>query len=175
MGGVRSPYLHKFTRDIWTFCGKINLYIHASYISSRENKIADAKFIRLHSDTEWELTDEAFESKVNNFGNPEIDLFATRPNTKFHKYVSWHRDPGAFVVNAFTLNWNNLDFYAFPPFSVAAKTLRKTSLTAQGIIVAPYWSTQAWFPLFIKLLLPGPVIPEPTDKVLTSVPNRTTT
>lgn len=176
MGGVRFLHLHKLTRDIWAFCEKRNIYIYASYISSRDNEIADAESRRLHPDTEWELSNRAFESIVNNFGNPEIDLFATRLNTKCHKYVSWHRDPGACAVNAFTLNWNNLKFYAFPPFSIVAKTLRKIITDrSQGIIVAPYWPTQAWFPMFNKLVLSGPIILEPTDKVLTSVPNTTTT
>ncbi|CAH2217789.1 jg25269 [Pararge aegeria aegeria] len=176
MGGIRFPHLNILTKDIWRFCEKRNIYIYASYIRSQDNQIADAESRRLHPDTEWELSDSAFKRIVSTFGNPEIDLFATRLNSKCHNYISWHRDPGACAVNAFTLNWNNLKFYAFPPFSVIAKTLRKVITDqAQGIIVAPYWCTQAWFPLFNKLLISDPIIFEPTETPLISVSNSTAT
>ena len=54
---------------------------------------------------------------------PEINLFASHVNTQFQKYVSYQPDPNAFAVNAFTLNWGELKFYAFPRFSLIAHVL----------------------------------------------------
>lgn len=175
MGGVRFPHLNKLTKDIWQFCESRNIFIYASYISSQDNDIADAESRRSHPDTEWQLSKQAYSHIVDTFGSPKVDLFATRLNTKCPIYVSWRKDPGAFAVNAFTINWHNLSFYAFPPVAVIAKVLRKIiSDRAQGILVAPYWPTQAWFPLYNKLLISDLIIFEPTDKILSSVSNSVT-
>ena len=42
----------------------------------------------------------------------EIDLFASRINTQFPKCVSFKPDPTAFAIDAFTLDWSRLMFYA---------------------------------------------------------------
>ncbi|KAL4718583.1 hypothetical protein ACJJTC_018224 [Scirpophaga incertulas] len=73
---------------------------------------------RVHPDIEWELADYAFQDIVTKFGYPEIDLFASRINNKCKRYVSWHIDPDAYAINAFTIPWSGYFFYAFPPFSM---------------------------------------------------------
>lgn len=51
-----------------------------------------------------------------------------------------------------SLSWKDLKFYAFPPFSMILKTIQKIiSDKAEGIVVIPYWPTQAWFPLFNRI------------------------
>ena len=48
---------------------------------------------------------------------PEIDLFLSRINTQFPKYLPFKPDPSAFAIDLFTLDWSSLMFYAFPPLS----------------------------------------------------------
>lgn len=48
-----------------------------------------------------------FQDIIHLWGYPEIDLFASRINIKCDRYCSWHRDPEAFRVDAFTLEWTN--------------------------------------------------------------------
>lgn len=60
------------------------------------------------------------------------------------------RDPDAYKVDAFTLNWSTLNFYAFPPFSVVSRMLQKIiDDKAEGIVVVPFWISQPWYP-FLK-------------------------
>ena len=47
-------------------------------------------------------------SLFDQFGKPEIDLFASCLNTKCFKYASKKPDPDAYQVNAFSLCWLNL-------------------------------------------------------------------
>ncbi|PZC70555.1 hypothetical protein B5X24_HaOG215645 [Helicoverpa armigera] len=156
MGGIRFPNLNKIARELWQWCEQRNIYVFASYISSENNEIADAESRATHPDVEWELANRAFSKIIHKFGSPSIDLFASRINRKCDLYVSWKKDPDAYAVNAFTLNWRNLNFYAFPPFSVILKSLRKIITDeAEGIVVVPYWPTQPWFPLFENLHLHG--------------------
>lgn len=154
MGGIQYPHLTQVTKEIWQWCEARDIFIYASYIKSADNEIADAESRRIHADIEWELADDAFQIIVEKFGRPQVDLFASRVNAKCACYVSWHRDPDALVVNAFTIKWTTIKFYAFPPFTIILKTLRKIiSDKASGIMVVPKWPTQPWFPLFQRLLV----------------------
>ncbi|EFA12667.2 hypothetical protein TcasGA2_TC010690 [Tribolium castaneum] len=128
---------------------------------------------RLKSETEWQLSDFAYSDIIKRFGYPEIDLFANRHNAKCEKFVAWLRDPGALAIDAFTVSWEDYYFYAFPPFSVVLRTLRKIiSDRPCGILVVPNWPIQPWFPLFISLLTNKPFYCKPSKYLLTSPDRR---
>ena len=42
--------------------------------------------------------------------------------------MSYRPDPNAIAINAFSLDWANLKFYAFPPFSVVSSVLSKMEM-----------------------------------------------
>lgn len=169
MGGVQYPNLNSLSRNIWQWCEKRNLFIHASYISSKDNLDADTESRQLRFETEWELNDSYFNNIVANFGVPEIDLFASRINTKCTKFISWRKDPDAFGVDAFTIEWKKLKFYAFPPFSIISQVLQKIiNEQAQGIVVVPYWPAQPWYPIYTSLLIRTPIFFKPSINLLLS-------
>lgn len=168
-GGIQFPELNAIAKDIWRWCEMRKIWVFAEYISSKDNVEADAGSRITNLDTEWELSDFAIDKIVSNFGIPEIDLFATRCNTKTKKYCSWQRDPEAWTINAFTLNWNNIFWYAFPPFALLPRILKKIQdEKTRGIIVAPLWNSQSWFPTFESLLEGNPIIFNPSKNLLIS-------
>ncbi|XP_034944884.1 uncharacterized protein [Chelonus insularis] len=122
MGGVRYSGLHRLACELWNWCEVRKLWVYASYIPSEENVEADRSSRIDNSDAEWELADYAFEKIVKRFGKLEIDLFASRINTKCETYCSWKRDPVAYAFDAFTISWSDWIFYAFPPFAVTASS-----------------------------------------------------
>lgn len=169
MGGVQFPHLTQVTKMLWQWCEVRQIHVFASYIRSCDNVVADAESRRNHPDIEWELSGDAFQNIVQNFGKPDIDIFASRLNRKCNKYISWYRDPDAYCINAFTISWSNFYFYAFPPFSVILKTIRKIiNDKATGILVVPQWPTQAWYPLFQQLLTSQPIILKPSKNLILS-------
>ncbi|XP_066590898.1 uncharacterized protein [Prorops nasuta] len=154
MGGVQYPKLNQISREIWQFCEKRDIWIFASYIASKENEEADAASRTNHIDIEWELADWAFRKVCKEFGEIDIDLFASRENKKCNRYISWKLDSGAYCVDAFTVSWKEFKFYAFPPFSLLLRTLQKIkSEQAQGIVIAPFWPSQTWYPLWNDMLV----------------------
>jgi hypothetical protein len=168
-GGVQFTHLNDIARDIWVWCEQRQLFIYAAYIKSKENVEADEESRRLNIDTEWSLSARAFNKILRRFGQAHIDLFATRLNAKCCKYVSWKRDPDAYNIDAFTLDWNNYFFYAFPPFSLILKSLRKiVNDKATGVMVVPYWPSQAWYPLFMSLSQGDPLYLKPDFDLLVS-------
>lgn len=172
MGGVQFPHLTEITRSIWEWCESKKIFIFASYVRSGDNT-ADGESRRNHPDIEWELADSAYNKLTVAFGQPEIDLFACRINRKCTRYVSWHKDPDAYAINAFTLDWSRFFFYSFPPISVVLKTLRKIILDkATGIVIVPLWETQPWFPVFLRLLVSDIITFSPCENVLISHSSR---
>lgn len=169
MGGVQFPHLNKLAREIWQWCEKQNIFLFASYINTHDNVEADEESRRINIDTEWELCDWAFQKIIHRLGVPEIDLFASRTNTKCSQYISWKPDPDALAVDSFTVTWYSKFFYAFPPFSMILKCLRKIlDDKAFGILVFPYWPGQPWFPLLKSMLRSEIIIFEPNTNLLRS-------
>ncbi|KYN21158.1 hypothetical protein ALC57_06474 [Trachymyrmex cornetzi] len=168
-GSIQFPHLSAIAREIWQWCEVRNIFIFASYISSLENSIADAESRISDPDTEWSLSNEAFIKLSNIFGPFDLDLFASLINNKCETYVSWFPDPGSIAIDAFTLSWKGVNFYAFPPFILLPRVLRKiVEDKATGTVVIPWWPSQAWFPLFCRLLLSKPLVLSPNRSLLSS-------
>lgn len=169
MGSIQHLELAKLTRDIWKWCENKNLWILATYISSANNFIADKESRQISPETEWSLSQDAFKLIVNKYGKPKVDLFASHINKKCDKYVSWHKDPGSYAVDAFTVNWKGLSFYAFPPFNLILRTLQKIIQDkAEGIVVVPLWKSQPWYPLFSRLKVGSELVLNPHSNLLSS-------
>ncbi|XP_057337594.1 uncharacterized protein LOC130675769 [Microplitis mediator] len=174
-GSVQYPKLSNLAQEIWDWCEHRKIWIFASYISSKENFHADAASRITNIDTEWELANEVFDSVVKKFGPFTIDLFATYENRKVKKFCSRFPNPESFKVDAFTISWKNERVYAFPPFALITAVIKKfITDKAEGVIVAPDWPTQPWYPLLNSLLREPPIVFKPNKHLLLS-PCRTKT
>ena len=125
-------------------------FIYKNHLSAA-HKVSRSNYV----DPEWML-----QSKVLNLAlkhlcfKPEIDLFATNINTQFGKYAAFRPDPRAMYIDAFSIDWSDLKFYAFPPISVIPRVLSKVEQdNADGIIVVP-----VWYPVMLKMLILTPIL-----------------
>jgi hypothetical protein len=115
------------------------------------NFIADEASRRLIDENDYSLDLCTYKSIVTRFGTPEIDLFASHRTAKCKNFYSWFPDPESSGVDAFSFKWNSY-FYAFPPFNLIPRVLKKVAEDyARGIIVVPDWKNQAWFPCLMKM------------------------
>lgn len=173
MGGVQYKDLSQLAKEIWKWCEERDIWIFASYIGSKDNIVADSESRTLKPNTEFELSKEGFDKIVDNFGLPEIDLFASRSNAKCTKYIAWMLDPFAVAVDAFTVSWNHEFFYAFPPFSIILKTLQKIKQEgSRGIVIVPNWPSQPWYPIFQSLLISETILLEANSYVISPFSDR---
>ena len=54
-------------------------------------------------------------------------------------------------IDAVSIDWSNLNFYAFHPISVMPRVLSKVEQdSTEVIIVVPFWPTQVWYPVMPK-------------------------
>ena len=168
MGGTRSIDSYEIAKELWQWCFERKIWVFAEYIASKVNPADEGSRLQ-NIDTEWELAQFAYDRIVKKFGKPDIDLFASRVNKKCNKYCSWERDPEAWVINALTINWKNFFWYAFPPFSLILKILRKVKEErSRGIIVVPHWTGKPWYPMFKELLISEVISFAPSDNNLLS-------
>ena len=154
MGGTRSLTCIKVAREIWLLCIPKNIWLSATHIPGIKNEAADRLSRKFSDSTEWQRNPFVFKQLIQLWKKPEIDLFASRNNYQFTPFVPWHADPEALAIDAFCLSWKNKFVYLFPPFSMLSKVLQKLQEDqAQGILVAPLWKTQTWFPKMLHMLI----------------------
>ena len=106
MGGTRSILCNDMAREIWLWCKEKQIWLSVSHIPGADDVLAD-KASRVFDDTtEWKLEATIYEKITERWGQPDIDMFASRLNYQTLPYVLWGPDPQAMAVDAFTLNWN---------------------------------------------------------------------
>ena len=109
--------------------------------------------------TEWKLDPVIFKRASAFWGEPFIDLFASRLNFQLRPFVSWKPDPQAFAIDAFSISQTEHNFYAFPPFALINRVLQKTEQDqSHGVIIVPVWTTQIWFPRLLRMLVDHSVL-----------------
>ena len=130
-----------------------------AHIPGKQNLVADFESRRNQREAEWRLNKAALQNALSRLNfQPDIDLFASRINYLFPKYVSYRPNPQAFAIDAFSLQWSRLDFYAFPPFSVIPAVLSKMQREeALGVVVLPDWPAQGWYPKALEMLKQEPI------------------
>ena len=159
MGGSRSKECNSLARQIWLWCIDNKIWVSATHMPGSKNVEADHESRVFHDNTEWALSPAVFQRLCEILFIPQVDLFASRLNHKVPSYVAWRPDPKAVTIDAFAISWTERLFYAFPPFSLITRVLRKIREDkAEGVLVAPLWETQPWFPLLIKMLVAHPLI-----------------
>lgn len=165
-GGCRSYQCQELAKIIWQWCEKRRIIIFASYISTKDNIVADS-LSRLDIDSyDFKLGDKYFYNICNKLGSPVIDLFASNKTNQCARFVSWFPCPDAEWVDAFTKPWGEF-FFAFPPFKLLTRVLKKIREEhCQGIVVAPNWPNQPWFPLFHNLKISKIIIMKPANDLL---------
>jgi hypothetical protein len=150
--GGRKDKCNAVTRDMWEWCYKNKNWLTAAHLPGIKNVIADRESRSTHDNMEWELDSDSFSYICSRYGVPDIDLFASRLNHKVDDYFSYKPDPGAIAINAMTEFWGDKYLYAFPPFNMVGRVLKKIEQEhCTGIVIVPKWTTQSWWPKFTQL------------------------
>ena len=167
MGGSKSVACNELAKQLWTWCISRQIWVSVAHLRGVENVVADRKSRVFHDETEWMLNREIFHTLCTEYV-PSIDLFASRLNAQLPRYVSWQPDPGAEYIDALSIDWGPLNFYAFPPFSIIANCLQKIIQDkAEGIIIVPKWPTRPWFPQLLNMLIDFPTILPSGENLIT--------
>ena len=158
VSSTKAPLLDLVER-IFLWAESRGITLSSEFIKGEDNVVADKESRVKNIDTEWMLQPSVFSHLCDIFSTPRIDLFASRINAQLPCYVAWRPDPYSVSTNAFTISWANGLCYAFPPFSVISRVLRKLVVErATLLMILPVWPTQVWFPRALQLLSDTPIL-----------------
>jgi hypothetical protein len=172
MGGIKSIDCDDLAKKIWLWAIEKHFWVSAAYIPGAQNCADFAS--RNHNDNiEWMLDRNLFGQICELWECPSIDMFASRINKQLTKFVSWKPDPEAEFIDAFSMNWSNIYFYAFPPFCLIPRLLAKMRADQSNcILIAPVWLTQSWFPAVMEMLIELPYL-LPSGPEMLKIPGTT--
>ena len=116
MGTSHSNKCNFLAKQIWEWCINRAIWLSVAHIPGKHNVIADKESRRELRQSEWMINREMLKDSLKKLNfKPDIDLFASRINKQYKKYVSYRSDPDAIAINAFSLDWVDLKFCASPP------------------------------------------------------------
>ena len=116
MGTSHCNKCNFLAKQIWEWCINRAIWLSAAHIPGKHNVIADKESRRELRQFEWMINKEMLKDSLKKLNfKPDNDLFASRINKQYKKYVSYRPGPDAITINAFSLDWANLKFYAPPP------------------------------------------------------------
>ena len=149
MGGAKQGVLDKHARSLWEWWFTRKITLRAERIPGRLNVIADAESQAKPFAADWKLDSEVFKVLNHSFGPFTVDLFANRNNTQLERFYSYLPDPLAEQYDALVQPWREENAYAFPPFNLISKCLRKISLEGATLfIICPVWPARHGTPTY---------------------------
>ena len=160
-GGTRSHSLLGLTVELLLWLEAQDIVVRARHIPGCLNVIADhLSCPNQPIPTEWSLHPEIVKRIFRVWGTPEVDIFATLSNSHLPRFMSPVPEPRALAVDALSQDWQGRSMYMFPPFPLLSKVVQKLRSThvAEVILVAPWWPSQPWFPLLLRLCVEHPLI-----------------
>ena len=117
MGTNHSVQCKKVALDIWHWCMARNIWISAEHIAGKCNEAADRQSREINTNTEWMLNPTLLNKALDKLqARPDVDMSASRLNKQFPRHIFFRPDPGAYLVDAFSAQWNELNGYYFPSF-----------------------------------------------------------
>ena len=157
-GGTHSWILYCKTLQLFRLAERMGITLRARWMPGKELIGADS-LSRMDQimHAEWSLQYVVCKRLFSLFPGISVDLFATFENKRLPSFVSPFPDERALAVDAFSLSWEGLKAYAFPPFKMIGPVLRKIQEDRGFVIlIAPAWAGQAWFPMLLDLLVDFP-------------------
>ena len=170
MGGTHSPLMMELTHKIWNWSLERKILLSAEHLPGKQNQIADLESRMEGDSSEWKLAPAVFHSIMEQLGDCQIDLFASRLTAQMGKYMSWRPDPGAVAVDALAQPWNHIRGYAFPPFALIARCLSKIQQeqVQELVLITPVWPTQPWFPVLLSMTIRKPIEIPTSERLLSN-------
>lgn len=157
-GGTRSSRLCIQAWNLWNLAIENNVVLRAAHVAGKQNNLADHLSRHWIRPTEWTLKPSIVQEIFNRWSTPLIDLFASDQNHQTNVFCSWIPSNQAYAIDAFTIPWENMYAYAFPPICLIPKVLKHMSrFHCKIILIAPQWQRRHWYTDILNLLVACPV------------------
>ena len=175
-GGTVSKSLFQEARLLHLWAEERSILIKTCFVPGERNVVADS-LSRAGQvlPREWTLNMAVCRQLWRLWGQPQVDLFATRDNCRLSIFVSPTIDVQAWATDAMLIRWEDLYLYAYPPLSMISEVLSRFDQfqNVRMILIAPFWPRQHWFPLLYSLCQDHPrLLPQRVDLLRQPYVNR---
>ncbi len=152
LGGIRSHRMSQLARHLLFWSHTQFKSLRIVHIPGKLNRVADALSRQLTFTGEWRLHPKTIRLIWSQFGEAQVDLFASPESSHCQLYFSLTKGP--LGIDALAHSWPRaLRKYAFPPVSLLSQTLcTLREDEEQVLLVAPHWPTRTWFTELISSL-----------------------
>ena len=160
IGDTHNRELLHISKSIWSYFLSKQIAMSAEYLSIALNMHADWESKNAKDNSEWKLDASVFQEIVTHMGQSTLDLFASRLCHQLLQYMAWKPDPDSIATDALLHPWDKECSFAFPPFSLISRVLRKIlqEKIDRLIKVTPIWQTQPWYAQLLKMSLQPPFL-----------------
>ena len=136
-------------------------HLHLCQIHPRQDECDCQRPLQSRTDPppEWSFHQDIADIIFQQWSHPNLDLFATRFNTRCVTFVPLTPDHRALFTDALAMNWEEIFAYAFPPQQIFLQILQIFRQTNQCrlILVASFWPKQTWFVYLQRLTQEKPI------------------
>ena len=161
-GGTQSCTLMQMTLRLMKWCDRKAITLVPVHLPGVHNIQADTlSRVGQTLNTEWTMVMERLRPVFAQWGEPQVDLFATFANRRLIKFASPYPNPRAKFTDAMSVPWDHGRglLYAFPPFKMVPQVLNKVAQSpgVHLILIAPLQETASWFPELLDLSQEDPI------------------
>lgn len=150
-GYSKSEKMREILAKIIDLCVEHNIILQAEHIPGKLNIQADVISRRVDI-FDWSIDWGVFRQISARWGPFQVDRMATARTAKVLPFNSLIWDVGCSAVETFSQNWGGVNNYVFPPFHLVDKVIRHfKNCGAFGVIVAPMWDAQPWWPALLSI------------------------
>jgi hypothetical protein len=154
----RMKHLAEIVRVIHLEVIEMGSSLHAIYIASKENDVANA-ISRTKEYHNWEVLESDFQKLEKKWRLHTIDRFANHRNSKLGRFNSRFINLNSEGIDALVQNWSNKNNYVVPPIplipvvSMKIKEMVMKRIQTMVTIVVPKWQGQPWFQLLKEMVV----------------------
>jgi ribonuclease HI len=145
-----SDILLNIVKKVWRLSMELGINIKAEWLPGRDNELADqlsrrGKGYALGLAMEWFIL-------FNRFWGPfTVDCMAESITAKVPRFFAQYPDAGAAGIDAFSQPWGGENVWVFPPPGMVGKVVAHMRRSgARGVLLAPEWPSQIWWPSLIE-------------------------
>ncbi len=148
VGSMKSE-LQQLALQIFALCMKENIRLHVTWFPRNTHPMLLAdQLSRIVDYDDWSISTQCFEYFNHLHGPFTCDRFADSTNAKCKLFNSRFYSPGCVAVDAFCQNWADHINWVVPPVSLVARCISHfIECKAKGMLVAPKWTSQLFYPL----------------------------
>ena len=147
MRGTSNLLMIQEAKEISEFCLANQITLTAEYrpgtLNTRPRKVS-REMKNLSS--QWILNKPIFQKLIQALGPVDVDLFASRLCRQIWKYISWHPDSHAWMVDAFQINWTPKNI-CLPTFCSYRESFSQSN---EGQMYIDHINTSVSFPIMVQ-------------------------